>query len=383
MANRTKLLEWIKNGDTGKVPVMFGSHKDIVASYLQIRPDELSGMQMEKEASAMGIEAFNSLGCPTLLDVVPFCGDMRMREKAETLADGTVRTFRTLTTPKGNLYDVREKPLTWESAPKECFVKTEADMPAFEYFVRSAVRTAIDDPDFKNELIKKGMKTKNEMSDDTVCVWGCWTPAFELTCTNYFMADAAIYMLYDHMPLFEELMELVWEKDRSMLLPAGIELGADIFQTAINGLEWYSPTLYEKYLIPQGRKLFDWVNERDRISWLHTCGKMNTLIDIGTYDTLRPTILESLSSPPVGDIKDLRAARMRLGHDIVTKGCINVEVMYGGSVSEVINAVNHILDCTEGYKHIIGDTNGHFSGDPPLNIRAIIDTVKERGMKFI
>jgi uroporphyrinogen-III decarboxylase len=383
MANKKKLLEWIKNGDTDKVPILFGSHKDIVASYLKVRPDELTGRQMEEEAVKMGIEAVNSLGCITLFDAVPFCEDIKIKEKEETLLNGTVRTFRTISTPKGILSDVREKPLTWESAPKECMVKSEADMPAFEYFVRSTVKAAIEEPGYKKELIKKGMEKKKEMSEDTISVWGTWTPAFELMCTNYFMSDTALYMLYDYTSLFEDLMELVWEKDRKTLLPVGLELGADLFMTAINGLEWFSPSIYEKYLIPQGRRLFDWSSENNNLSWLHTCGKMNVLINSGAYDTLRPNILESLSSPPPGDIRDLRTARERLGHGITTKGCLNVEVIYNGTADEVKKEVNRILDCTKGYKHILGDTNSHFYGDPPENIKAVIDTVAERGQSFV
>ena len=172
MANRKNLLDWIKNGDPEKVPIMFSHHKDIIASYLKVSPDELSGMQMEKEAAAMGIEAVNKIGVATLLDIVPFCSDMQMQESEEILPDGTVRIFHTLSTPKGKLNDIHEKPPTWESAPKECFVKTEADLPAFEYFVKSAVRTAIESPGFKKDLLEKGKKKKDEMSENTISVWG-------------------------------------------------------------------------------------------------------------------------------------------------------------------------------------------------------------------
>ena len=382
MAGRKKLLDWIKNGDPDIVPVMFGSHKDIIASYYKVKPEELTMKQVEEEAKKIGIEVTNSLGSMTLFDVLPYCPDMRMETREEKLDNGTVRTFRTLYTPKGEMNDVREKPPTWESAPKECFVKTEADLPAFEYFVKSTVRTAVEDPHFKQELLKKGRENKGLMSGDVVTVWGTWTPIFELTCTNFVMADAAIFLLYDHTSLFEELMELIWEKDKAVMLAVGDELDADIFMTAINGLEWYSPSLYEKYMIPQGRCLFRWGHDRGRMSWLHTCGKMNGLIKNGTYDRLRPTVLESLSSLPLGDIDDMKEARSRLGSSIVTRGGMNVEVIFSGTVEEVRKQTHRILDGTRGYRHMIGDTNGHFYGDPPENIKAVIDTVRERGQAF-
>ena len=60
-------------------------------------------------------------------------------------------------------------------------------------------------------------------------------------------------------------MELVWEKDKNVHLPVGAELGSEIFMTAINGLEWFSPALYEKYMMPQGKRLFDWGHERNSL----------------------------------------------------------------------------------------------------------------------
>ena len=234
--NRNKLLNWIKNGDPSLVPIMFSDPKNIIASYLKVKPEELTMMQVEEEAKKIGIEATNNLGNMTLFDVLPYCSDMHMEVKEEELEDGTLRIFRTLYTPKGVLNEVREKPPTWDAAPRECFVKTAADLPAFEYFVKTAVTTAIENPHFKKELLERGRKNRSLMSEDVITVWATWTPLFELTCTNFFMADAAIFLLYDYTLLFEELMELIWKKDKTVLLPVGNELGADIFMTAINGL---------------------------------------------------------------------------------------------------------------------------------------------------
>jgi hypothetical protein len=364
------------------MPIMFGGTKSVVASYLQLPVDQLDNTRLEYEAEKLGIEITNSLGCITLLDMIPYCSDIRDESKSDTKPDGTIRTIRTISTPRGVMQEIRDKPLTYEAGPLECFVKSEEDLPAFEYFIRTAVDAMLTNPKVHEDLFRQASARKCSMSDRAATVWSFWTPCFELTCTNFMMPDTAIYLLYDYPDLMEDLMKLLWEKDRQLILPLGLELDADLYLTAINGLEWYSPELYEQYMTPQGKQTFDWIRQNDRLSWLHTCGKMNKLVETGVYDIIRPDILESFSTPPLGDVADLRQARRRLGDCVVTKGGINVEVLYAGTPEEVRAHVRNIAEATRGYRHIIGDTNSHFYGDPPDNILALIDEVHKQRPKF-
>ena len=66
----------------------------------------------------------------------------------------------------------------------------------------------------------------------------------ELTSSYYMDQATAIYALYDHQDLMEELMALHW-RTTEVWMEIGQRAGVDIYGYAINGYEWLSPDLYE------------------------------------------------------------------------------------------------------------------------------------------
>ena len=378
------LLNWMRSGDPHRVPIFFGSPAAAVANYLGIEPEEATPELQERTARQLGIELQASLGGPSLLDVAEFCPDVQLDVERTPLADGTIRQVRRLHTPAGVLSDLREHPPGYGlEGIKEFFVKSEDDLPALACWVQSAARAVVEDPRVREKFVAQGMAKRAQWSPDILTMFGVWTPVFALTCTKYMGPDMAVYFITDHTSLFEELMETYWETIR-VFFQVGTLLGADVFKTAINGLEWYSPTLYRRYMVPQARQLFSWVRAAGKLSWLHTCGRMNKLIFDGTYDRdqMGVDVLESFSNSPLGDVEDLKAARARLGDGMTTRGGINIGAIYAGAPDEVRARTREVMEATQGYRHMVGDTDTQFPGTPRDNILALIESVCASGRAF-
>ena len=193
--------------------------------------------------------------------------------------------------------------------------------------------------------------------------------------------ETAILLLCDQRSLMEELMETHWRMTQ-VWLEIAAENDIDIYNYAINGLEWLSPDLYARYMIPQARRINEFATAKGKLSWVHTCGKKKRLAKDGAYQKMKVDIVESFSSPPTGDIDDLAETRRDVGLDIVTRGGINVECMYDDDLAALKKQTEYVLDSTAGFKHMLGDTNASYPAYPWENIEAVIDVVRERGRLF-
>ncbi|MHB9124589.1 MAG: uroporphyrinogen decarboxylase family protein [Armatimonadota bacterium] len=191
----------------------------------------------------------------------------------------------------------------------------------------------------------------------------------------------AIYLLYDHSDALEELMDYHW-KMTQVWQQLGVDNTLDSYTYAINGLEWLSPDLYERYMIPQARRINEFAAAHGKLSWIHTCGKLKNIAAKGAYQQMKVNVLESLSSPPTGDIDDLAETRKEIGSDIATRGGINVEYFYGEDREALLRQAEYVLDSTAGYRHMLGDTNPSYPAYPWENIQAVIDLVRSRGRLF-
>ncbi len=165
-------------------------------------------------------------------------------------------------------------------------------------------------------------------------------------------------------------------------LEIAAENDIDIYNYAINGFEWLNPDLYERYMIPQAKRINEFAKAQGKLSWIHTCGKMRKIAEMEAYQRMEVDVVESLSSPPTGDIDDLVETRSDIGQDIVTRGGINCELFYDSDLEALRRQTHHVLDSVDGHAHAIGDTNPSYPSYPWENIQTVIDVVRERGQLF-
>ena len=376
-----RLLEWMRDGDASRVPVMMCSGHDLAASLYGVPSSEVTWEMATQAAEETGTYSLAYVGSPTCFLAIEFSDELSLEHHAETLPDGSRQETAVLTTPAGSLRKVNVQQPGIGAVNKEFFIKDEKDLPVVESFWRIAFRTVKESPAVCQHHYNDMKSWKDTIGDAFPIAVHPFCPAVALLCSMYHDQQTAIYLLHDYRELFEEIFELHWEMT-SRCLEEAARLDVDIYNFAINGLEWLSPDLYERYMIPQARRIAEFAEAHGKLSWIHTCGKKHGLVERDVYRRMGVSVIESLSAPPTGDIDDYQWARSRMGPDVVTRGGMNCELFYERDAAAFKAHAHKVLDGCAGYRHMIGDTN---SSVPPYDldmIQTLTDVVRERGAAF-
>ena len=379
---RERLLEWLRDGDPSRVPVIIGfGHPYLAASYFKRPIGDITYPDAARAAIETGTEGIAFVGPPGVFYAIDFTDKLKLDHHHETLPDGTKRRTSHLTTPQGVLREVYDEQPGIGAVHREFFIKGEEDFPALVSFLRTAFDVLINSPAPRERALEE---TRSFMARCDGVFPSAVHPFCAAVClmgSAFYDQQTAIYLLYDHRDVYEELFDLHW-KMTQIWLEVSAEVGVDIYNYAINGLEWLSPEIYERYMIPQARRINEFADAHGKLSWIHTCGKKKGLIERDVYRRMGVKIVESLSATPTGDLTDYAWARSKLGHDITTRGGVNCEFFYDDDVDALKARAHEVLDACTGYRHMIGDTNPSF---PPYRwemIQALIDVVSERGARF-
>jgi hypothetical protein len=392
--SKKPLINWMLNGDPDLVPILMGDPRSTASSYfdvpLRVEGESISftdvvGSRITPEmviqcAKETGMHIHISLGGATHLDALEFMPDVVTVVRQEVDSAKAVRKSTSIKTPKGALDEMFVtpvgKPAYWESH----LVKSDADMEAFAYLIRETARVSLEDSRFAQGLKAKYSAQAAQWPDWVPLYVMIGVPAFALTCNLYMGTGDSFLIMEDHKDLMEELFEHC-AATNEVALKCAAESGADITLGAINGLEIYSPSYYTNYFIRQAKQIHDTAHSLGMLGWVHTCGLMRQLIERNTYAQMDNDIQESLSHPPLGDLDDLRQARVALGDRIVTRGAVNVSLFYdyAASTEEVRDRTKYVLDQTRGFRHMIGDTNDSYPPYSRDNVMAMVDEVQRSG----
>ncbi len=378
---RERLLDWIRNGDPHDVPVVTLSPFAVTASYLGKEERDVTMDETVKIAEKTGTHGMVMIGAPTPFDIIPFLPNIKMIEQNVILEDGTPRRTREIKTPEGGLREIFEVPKVIGAHRREFYVKGEKELPAFACLIRAATGEIQKNAAARRAIAEKLKTEARKIGGAFPAYLRVNCPTFELMCAYYMDQATALYAIYDHQDLMEELTECYWRMTQ-VWLELGVEAGVDIYQSGINGLEWLSPALYERYMIAQTRRLSEFAVAHDKLLLLHTCGKLKKLAEMNVYPRMKLQMFESLSAPPTGDITDLAETRRLIGPEIVTRGGINVEYFYDDTPEQFAKRAEDVLDSVRGYKHMIGDTNDSIPAYPWKNVQALIDVVRRRKCLF-
>ncbi len=380
-SKKERILDYIRGGDPEKMPVMIGPSFELPAAYLGKDPSQVTWSEALTVAEETGTHNIACVSSPYPFNAVPFCDDITMTNETEEVSPDLQRITSRITTPDGILTSVQEIPKHTGAYHREFYVKGPEDLPAFSYFIRRTTQEAVKNPEVRKsveEEMKSGIESVNGAFPTNEWVF---CPAVELTSSHYMDQATAVYLLYDYPELLEELMATHWEMTKVWL-----EIGAankiEVYGYAINGLEWLSVDLYEQYMIPQAKLINDFAEAQGAISWVHTCGKLKKLAELGVYQQMNVKMMESLSTPSTGDITDMAETRANIGHDITTRGGINVEFMYDSDLEALRKQTEYVIESTRGYRHMIGDTNDSYPPYPWENIKTVIDTVRSKGILY-
>jgi len=379
---RERLLEWMRQGDPSRVPIMIGcGYRYLAASYFDVSLEEVTWPVAARAAVQTGTENIVFVGPPGPFFALDFTEKLKIQHHHETLGDGTKRRTSCLTTPMGTLREVYDDPPGTGGVHREFYVKGEEDLPALESFLRIAFDTILTSAALRESAYESMRDHKARLDGFFPSAIHPFCAAVQLTNSTFYDQQTAIYLLYDHRDLYEELFDLHWRMTQ-IWLELAAKVDVDIYNYAINGLEWLSPDLYERYMIPQARRINEFADAHGKLSWIHTCGKKKGLIERDVYRRMGVKVVESLSAPPTGDITDYAWARSSLGQEVTTRGGVNCELFYDDDIDALNARAQEVLDGCAGYRQMIGDTNPSFPLYEWEKIQTVIDVVRERGAQF-
>jgi len=372
----------MQSGDPDLVPILLGDARSTAASYFGMTTrDEMCALTPEMVVQCCretGMHLHRGLGAPTHADVIAFLEDIELTVREEHDTDGTVQRITTIMTPVGVLSETFVTPVDRPSCWVDHLVKSDADLLALTFLIERMAQASQDDPRVREYIVSQLQAEAGKWPASTLLYIVLGVPTFAITSNWYMDPTLAFYLLLDHPAEMERIFE-AYEQTNAVWMDCAAAAGADATLGAINGLELYSPEIYRRYFVPQARKLHASAHAHGMLGWVHTCGQMGRLIVMGVYDDMAVDVLESLSSPPLGDVADLHGARARLGSCLVTRGAVNVDYFYTKDLNSMRAETRRVLAGTRGWKHMIGDTNDSFPPYPRENILILVDEVRKSG----
>ncbi len=384
-SQRERLRQWLGEGDPQLVPIVYWAGPDLAATYFGKTPEEVTAEDDLAAAQAVGVQKFYVVASPQLFQAVKYRDDLIMETEAEERTDtsGVRRQIRTntLSTPHGVLADCWEAVGDESSTRTQCYVSGEADVAVYAAWVQEAAQTILDNRDqVKADVVKSVQSAIAASGDSGVVMMWLFTPMVELI-NLYFSQTDGILWIVDQPRLLHELCELQLETTR-LWIEAGDEADVDVYGYAINGLEIYSPKIFEEFLVPYTRQINQDIRRTGRLSWYHCCGKMARLVEMGYFDQMEPDIVESFSEPPEGDVTHLRDTRERLSWIRASRGGVNSGHIHSQSPEQLRTRTRHVLESMRGFRHMIGATDDLLHHTPLVNLLAITDAVRESGRLF-
>jgi hypothetical protein len=382
----------MQNGDPDLVPVLMADACSTAASYLGVSPRaegqsaSFTDLQQSPITPDMilqccretGIQLVCSLGGATHLDVIGFLDDVETVIQEEPAANGDLVKRTTIRTPAGELADVFVTPVGKPAYWSDHLVKGPVDLPALTHLIERTAQASLEDGRVRDRLTAKFRAEAAKWPAETPLKINLGVPTFVLASMLYMAHETFCYLLADHVATMERLYEAL-EQANAVWLDCAAAAGADITFGAINGLELFSPKIYRRYFVPQARRLHEAAHARGMLGWVHTCGHMRRLIETDVYTEMGVDVLESLSSPPLGNVSDLHDARQRLGDRLTTRGAVNVNYFYDTDLDAACAETRRVMTATRGWRHMIGDTNDSFPPYPKMNILTVADEVRKSG----
>ncbi|MBN1490836.1 MAG: hypothetical protein JXA69_13040 [Phycisphaerae bacterium] len=160
------------------------------------------------------------------------------------------------------------------------------------------------------------------------------------------------------------------------LVRAVLASGADFIFLGGPGAEMMSPDLYEAFIVPDSHIISQAVHDAGGLIYSHICSPIEPFLSKGYFGEMGIDLFETLSGPPVGNVADLGAARLQLPAAMCTRGNVGLDVLLHGTLDDVEQATQAVLDATAGTKHMVAASDYLFYDIPLENVQAMVRTVR-------
>jgi uroporphyrinogen-III decarboxylase len=138
-----------------------------------------------------------------------------------------------------------------------------------------------------------------------------------------------------------------------------------------------SPRYYEDFIVPYSKAAAGAAHKNNLLIYSHICSPIEPMLTMGYYNEMGIDLFETLSPPPVGNIKSLEDAFAKLSPDICTRGNIGLDKLLLCDADEIRNIAESIVESAKkhGRKHILAASDYLFYDIPEKNVRAMCEVL--------
>jgi hypothetical protein len=145
------------------------------------------------------------------------------------------------------------------------------------------------------------------------------------------------------------------------------------------GAEMVSPDIYERFMVPYGRMMTDYAHSKGLLVYSHVCSPIEPFLTMGYYNRLGIDLFETISMPPVGNVKSIEDAFSKTDPGICTRGNIGIDSLMHESAAEIKRQVSHIMEAaiSMNRKHMVAASDYLVRDCKEENVKALCDAVRD------
>lgn len=251
------------------------------------------------------------------------------------------------------------------------FITEEEELEVFEYYLDCLLEVKDFSP------ITDGVRRiRSIVGEDSALDLQWAMQPYELLCFPN-TVDTAVFALTCP-DIFKRLMDKILELDERLLLAVS-KGGADFVFLGGPGSELISPQYYRDYLVPYSKIVTEMAHKNGLLVYTHICSKIEPMLSMGFYNEMGIDLFETLSEEPVGNVKSIEDAFLKLDPKICTRGNIGLDKLLLGTPQEIKEISFKILETAKrlGRKHILAASDYMFYDTPVENVRAMAEAAAE------
>lgn len=303
-------------------------------------------------------------GCSFEACIPEIVWETTLHEKGET----RIKTEQKLVTPAGTLSRSIYEDVRSGGGMLKYPVTGEDDLSVLEYYLDAAINA---DYSKVTEEIAENVKMINGRAALDV-QWP--VQPYELLC--FPNTVDTVLLAADCPERFLKLMDKIVMLDEK-LMKAVAKGGADFIFLGGPGSEMLSPRYYEDFIIPYSQTVTSIAHACGLMVYSHICSPIEPFLTMGFYNRMGIDLFETISPPPVGNVKSVKDALEKIDSRICTRGNVGLDVLLNSSKEEVKEKVFEILEQSRGRKHIVAASDYLFYNIPVENVHAMACAIKE------
>ena len=189
----------------------------------------------------------------------------------------------------------------------------------------------------------------------------------------FILHEQMVYHFLDFPETYRQAMDEV-EKTSHFIIDCAAEAGADMVLFGGAGTEVYNPQMIEDHVLRPAIDFDAHCKQLGLFTLMHCCGRTKIYLDNHWFDRFSPTIFESFTPLPLGDVKSPEAAAHQLPPDTFFKGGLSLDTLHRGTPEEVTADAEAAYRAFGDRRFVLAGTCAVLTGTPLENLLAVTKT---------